>query len=158
MPSYDSAADDTAEDSDDEDRNSVKTAGVDAAPPSKPAKRSLGQKVKDKLTGSTHEERVQEREERYAAETRAYQRHIMLRQAMSKAIETGQPQLIGKDKEGRDMYLEPPQAGQGWGGGGNYHQDPNARYVRPNYGYSRPYGRGLGGGIYPYGLGVGGEF
>lgn len=112
--------------------------------------------MKDKLTGSTHEQRVAERQERDAAEQRAYQRHIALRQAMSKAIQTRQPQLIGKDKTGRDMYLEPPQGGggRGWGGGGGYYQDPNARYVRPNYGYSRPMGRMAGGGMYPYGMGM----
>lgn len=76
---------------------------------------------------------------------------------MSKAIQTGEPQLIGKDKQGRALYLEPPGqgGGAGWGGSGNYHQDPNARYVRPDYGYARPYGRRAGGGYgYPIGMGM----
>jgi len=107
--------------------------------------------MKDKLTGTTHEEREKDRQERDEAERKAYERHIFLRQAMSKAIQTGEPQLVGKDKQGRALYLEPPQGGGGgWGGSGSYHQDPNARYVRPDYGYSRPYGRRAGGGYgYP---------
>ncbi|KAH0413130.1 hypothetical protein KCU90_g17035, partial [Aureobasidium melanogenum] len=90
-------------------------------------------------------------------------------QAMQKAVQTGQPQFIGKDREGRDCYLTPPQGAQsqqqnvrminpfgapyggvgggypgGYGGpyGGGY-----GMYGRPAYGYARPYGYGYGGGL-----------
>lgn len=55
--------------------------------------------MKDKLTGSTHAEREKDRTKRAEDEQKAYQRHLALRQAMNKAIETGQPQLIGKDAQ-----------------------------------------------------------
>jgi hypothetical protein len=127
-------------------------------------KESLSQKMKDKLTGKTHDERVQEREQRAREEKAAYERHLMLRQAMNRAMQTGQPQLVGRDREGHDLYLEPPR-GQGAGYGmrpqGAYnpyagnpaYNDPNARFLRPDYGYSRPMGPGYGGG---YGYGYGG--
>ena len=122
----------------------------------------FGRKLKDKLTNSTHEQREAQRRQRAIEEQKAYERHQHIRQAMSRAIETGQPQLLGKDSDGKDLYIEPPQGlgrdgypGQGYGPRGyNPYQSgpyatPNARYVRPNYGYGRPYGGGYGGG---YGL------
>jgi hypothetical protein len=69
-------------------------------------------------------------------------------------METGQPQLLGKDRQGRDLYIEPPRgpyAPQGaygynpYGGRGMY-QNPNVRIVRPAGPYGRPYGYGYGGG------------
>lgn len=129
----------------------------------------FGRKMKDKLTNSTHSERALKREQREEAERRAYAQHQHFRQQMTRAAETGIPQLLGKDKDGKDVYIEPPGGpggvrgnayGGGYGGYGNdaygynpYQQgpytNPNARFMRPSMEYSRPYGYGYGGG---YGL------
>ena len=161
-----SQADIEAMSSDDEDHHHAhqspahgqpNTAAAAATPQEKP---SFGRKLKDKLTNTTHEQREAQRQQRIRAEQQAYERHRQLRQAMSRAIDTGQPQHIGKDRDGRDLYIEPPQRGPGMmqPGGGGYgynpysngpYASPNARYLRPAYPYGRPYGRGYGGG---YGL------
>jgi hypothetical protein len=125
--------------------------------------------MKDRLTGTTHEERKRMRAQRAQEEQAAYERHRLYRIAMAKAMETGQPQLIGKDKEGRDLYIEPPTDyyGDGYGGYGPggygynpYSQgpyaNPNARFIRPQNPYNRPYYGGYGGGLgVPLGLGAG---
>lgn len=128
---------------------------------------TLGRKMKDKITGSTHEEREQKRLIRAEQERKEYEAHLAFRKAMSKAMETGQPQLLGKDRNGKDIYVEPPAgpaAGYGGYGGGGYGYNPytqgpynspystgaygpNARYIRPNNAYGRPYGGGYGGGM-----------
>lgn len=81
---------------------------------------------------------------------------------MMKAEQTGQPQLVGKDRNGKDVYVEPPRAGGLYGGGGGmyggggygynpYQQspysNPNSVYTRPQVPYGRPYGYGYGGGL-----------
>jgi len=130
----------------------------------------FGRKMKDKLTNSTHQEREQLRQQRAREEAEAYRRHQMLRQAMAKAMETGEPQLVGKDRDGKDVYIESPYgSGSGYGQGGygynpfqsGVYATPNARYLRPSAPYSRgygPYGYGYGGGLglAPLGLGLGG--
>ena len=126
----------------------------DSNPPSGVTK--LGRKMKDKMTHTTHEQREQERIQRAEQERRAYQRHQELRQAMSRAVQTGEPQYVGKGKDGKDIYIEPPQGMGPPRGGYGYnpymqgpYANPNATFVRPQYPYSRPYGGGYGGG---YGL------
>lgn len=126
-------------------------------------KESLGQKMKDKLTGTTHTEREQTRAKRAKEEAQAYERHQAIRQAMTTAQQTGQPQLLGRDKDGHDLYLEPPggpgSTNSGYPGSGGQqtgnqnpyirhpaYSDPNARFIRPDYEYQRPYGYGYGGG------------
>lgn len=133
--------------------------------------KKFGRKIKDKVTSSTHQEREAQRKKRAEEEQRAYQRHLELRKAMQRAVETGQPQLIGKDREGRDCYLTPPQGAQsqqqnvrminpfgppmggGMMGGGMYGRPMMGGgyggygYGRPTYGYARPYGYGYGGGL-----------
>ena len=128
-------------------------------------KKKFGRKLKDKLTNSTHEEREAKRKQREEEERRLYEQHQRFRQAMSKAEQTGEPQFIGKDREGKDVYIEPPYGpGGGYGGYGQssygynpYSQGPyahpNARYIRPQDPYARPYGYGYGGGM-GYGLGA----
>jgi hypothetical protein len=144
-------------------------------------KKSFGRKMKDKLTGSTHEERQQERARRDQKEREMYQRHLAIRQAMTKAMQTGEPQLIGRDRDGKDVWLEPPQysgsrsypggygynpyrgmggglggpmGGGMYGGGGMF--APPGMYSRPGMAYGRPYGRGYGGGYgMPMALGGG---
>jgi hypothetical protein len=132
-------------------------------------KSGLGRKLKDKVTGKTHEQRVEERRQRAIEEQRQYEAHQAFRRAMAQAMETGEPQLVGKDRDGKNIYIEPPNAGAGYGSyGGNAHaynpgregpfagggaySDPNARFIRPSYPYQRPYGGGYG---YPYGGGYG---
>ncbi|KAK1775163.1 hypothetical protein QBC45DRAFT_423023 [Copromyces sp. CBS 386.78] len=70
--------------------------------------KTLGRKLKDALTGTTHSERVEARAAREKAEREALQQHLLLRRAMQKAMETSRPQLLGKDDNGVDLYLEPP--------------------------------------------------
>lgn len=128
----------------------------------------LGRKMKDKLTSSTHEERELQRQKRAEHERRLYEQHQHTRRCMARAMETGQPQLLGKDKDGHDVYIEPPE---GYGPNGGYrggrfgdnaygvspyaeglYANPNARFVRPESPYNRPYGYGYGGG---YGMPLG---
>jgi hypothetical protein len=135
----------------------------------------LGRKVKDKLTNSTHQEREEKRRKREEEERKMYAQHQHIRRQMSLAAETGQPQLLGKDSQGKDVYIEPPSDpyGGGFGSFGGYsggrgygyspyssqgvYNTPNARYIRPQQPYGRPYGYGYGGGYgLPIGLGLGG--
>lgn len=116
----------------------------------------LGRKMKDKVTNSTHEQREAHRRQRAEEERIAYERHQVIRRAMSMAMQTGQPQPIGKGKDGREIYIEPPNGvimppgAQGYNPyvNGPY-ANPNAMFVRPRNPYARPYGGGYGGG---YGL------
>ncbi|KAL8835898.1 MAG: hypothetical protein Q9170_003125 [Blastenia crenularia] len=118
---------------------------------------SFGRKLKDKLTGTTHEQREEQRRQRAIAEQEMYERHRQLRHAMVEAMRTGQPQPVGKDRNGKDVYIEPPPTAHGPRSGGygyspysqGVYGNPNARFIRPANPYGRPYGRGYGGG---YGL------
>ena len=158
-----SQADIAAESSDDEGDHRPHpptNAGAPELPPRESNPPSgvtkFGRKMKDKITHTTHQQREQERAQRAEQELRAYQRHQELRQAMSRAAQTGEPQYIGRGRDGRDIYIEPPQGVGPPGGGYGYnpytqgpYTNPNARFLRPQYPYSRPYGGGYGGG---YGL------
>jgi hypothetical protein len=113
----------------------------------------FSRKLKDKITGQTHEEREQHRIRRAEQERQAYLAHLRARQALMKAIQTGEPQFICKDQQGRDVYIEPPRgpyAPRGAYGYNPYNQgpysNPNVRIVRPAGPYGRPYGYGYGGG------------
>lgn len=113
-----------------------------------------GRKMKDKMTSTTHQQREQERIRRAEDERKTYERHMQLRQAMAQAARTGEPQHIGKGKDGKDVYIEPPQGAgppRGAYGYNPYQQgpyaNPNATFIRPQYPYSRPYGGGYGGGF-----------
>ncbi|KAH9819852.1 hypothetical protein Tdes44962_MAKER00841 [Teratosphaeria destructans] len=124
------------EDAHDEAHHHATTGTAELPPrPADKGKKSFGRKLKDKVTGSTHEERELARKKRAEAEERAYQQHQKVRMAMAKAAETGEPQLIGKDGEGKNVYIEPPAYTGGYGGYGG------------GYGYN-PYGNGL---YSPYG-------
>ena len=127
--------------------------------------RSFGRKFKDKVTGTTHDEREAARARRAKEELEIYQRHVRVRQAMARAVQTGEPQHIGKDSRGRDIYIEPPRypapgraghavPGDAFGfspyGAGGMYSAPG--FVRPGYPYARPVRRGYGGG---YGGGMG---
>lgn len=156
----------TAESSDDED------AAHHAKLPPRPERATGGdqptgihrftRKMKDKLTDSTHEQRQGQRAQREEAERKAYHAHLQARQAMVRAMQTGQPQFLCKDQQGRNVYIEPPggpggyRYGGGVGGGAAYgynpyaqgpYANPNVRFVRPSGPYGRPYGYGYGGGL-----------
>ncbi|KPI42162.1 uncharacterized protein AB675_5438 [Cyphellophora attinorum] len=126
-------------------------------------KPSLGERLKTKVTGLTKEEREAERRQQAEQERQYYEAHARFRAAMHKAQVTGQPQWFAKDKNGQDVYVEPPQMGYGGGGygrpgyggyggagygyspyGPSMYSTPNGRYIRPQYGYGRP---GYGGGL-----------
>ncbi|KAI6711332.1 hypothetical protein JHW43_006162 [Diplocarpon mali] len=162
-----SEADIRAESSDEEDHDDDhatlpprgESAGAEDSPK---GVHKLGRKMKDKLTASTHTEREASRRQRAQEEAAAYERHQHIRRQMSRALETGEPQLLGKDRNGKDVYIEPPQmprgyAGYGAGGYGYnpYMQGPfgmgmgvgGVRYARPAGPYARPYGGGYGGGL-----------
>ncbi|KAG9244682.1 hypothetical protein BJ878DRAFT_57209 [Calycina marina] len=131
-------AESSADDS--HDPNQQRDASTEAAPT---GVHKLGRKMKDKLTSSTHTEREQKRRHREEQERKIYEQHQVYRRAMSKAMQTGEPQLIGKDKAGKEVYIEPPQgmggSSRNYGGNGYvispYRQGgyahPNARYIRP---------------------------
>jgi len=129
----------------------------------------FGRKLKDRVTSSTHEEREKDRAQRAEEEQKAYKAHQAYRQALSRAIETGEPQFLGKDKEGRDVYIESPNGPpppSGPGGTNPYksgpYANPNARFIQPADPYAGrmdPYGGGRLGGGYGgggYGGGYGG--
>ncbi|KAL2173660.1 uncharacterized protein P884DRAFT_280807 [Thermothelomyces heterothallicus CBS 202.75] len=56
---------------------------------------SLGRRLKDRLTGTTHEQRAAERARRAAAERELYRQHRLVRRAMIDAMRTGRPQPLG---------------------------------------------------------------
>lgn len=116
----------------------------------------FGRRLKDKVTGTTHGEREARRAQEAAGEERAYRLHLAFRDAMNRAIQTGEPQFLGKDRDGKEIFIEPPNGPRAPPGAVGYnpyaqgpYANPNARFIRPDYPYSRPYGGGYGGG---YGL------
>lgn len=133
---------------------------------SKSGKLGFGDRMKEKVTGQTKEERAKAKAQREREEREYYEAHVKFRQAMQQAQMTGQPVLFAKDQQGHDIYVEPPNMyggggyGQGYGGYGNNaygynpyqsgpYANPNARFIRPPGAYGRPYGGRPGGG---YGL------
>ena len=111
----------------------------------------FSRKLKDKVTGTTHTEREQQRARRAEQERQAYQAHLRARQALIRAMETGEPQFLCKDRQGRDIYVTPPngyapQGAYGYNPYGNPYggYNPNVRYMRPAAPYGRPYGYGYG--------------
>jgi hypothetical protein len=132
----------------------------------------FGRKLKDKLTSSTHQERAAKRERRAEAERQAYYQHQHIRRQIARAVETGEPQLLGRRDDGTEVWVEPPQGAPGlhgrndayvvnpWSRGGFFGGPPGMMaagpghmYARPVGPYSRPYGRGNYG--YGYGGGLG---
>ncbi|KAK4139977.1 uncharacterized protein C8A04DRAFT_32474, partial [Dichotomopilus funicola] len=68
----------------------------------------LGRLLKDRLTNTTHAQRAATRARRAAAERDLYTQHRVLRKALLDAAESGQPQPLGRDEQGRELFLEPP--------------------------------------------------
>jgi hypothetical protein len=137
-------------------------------------KKTFGRKLKDKVTNSTHEERVAQRAREAEEERKYYEAHQRFRLALAKAQRTGEPQLLGKDKDGKNVYIEPPQLpyGSGFGGGGRGYGGgpggyPGAGYQMGNGGYGvNPYQSGIYGNpnaryirpMQPYGRPYGGGY
>ncbi|KAF4550954.1 Hypothetical protein D9617_15g043080 [Elsinoe fawcettii] len=125
-------------------------------------KKGLGERIADKVTGMSKEERDRQRAQRDEEERQYHEMHARFRTALHRAQVTGQPQFLAKDREGHDVYIEPPQMpmmGRVGGYPGAYgprqygynpythgpYSSPDARFLRPNYAYGRPgYGGGLG--------------
>lgn len=127
-------------------------------------KSSFSDRFKEKVTGMTKEERGRERELREQQEREYYAAHQRFRQCVQQAQMTGQPQFFAKDRDGKEIYIEPPNMGgygpYGQSAGYGYnpytsgpYANPNARFIRPGNPYSRPGGPGYGGG---YGLPIAG--
>ncbi|KAK0672362.1 hypothetical protein QBC41DRAFT_24390 [Cercophora samala] len=122
------------------------------------AKRSLARKLKDTLTGTTHDQRVSARAERAVAEKEMYRQHRILRKGMTTAMHTCRPAFLGKDENRTHMFLEAP--------GHTFPGVADAKPLSPyldeiiydesEYGYSKPKGRYLRPGSKMYGLGYGG--
>ena len=95
-------------DSDSESDAGSSHSHKDTKTSSKGTKLSLGRKLKDHLTGTTHEERTAERARRAAAEREMYRQYRILRRAMFETMRSGRPQLIGRDENRVHVFLEPP--------------------------------------------------
>ncbi|KAB5582887.1 hypothetical protein GE09DRAFT_284455 [Coniochaeta sp. 2T2.1] len=67
-------------------------------------------KVKDRLTHSTHAERQARRRRRAEEEQSGYQSYRLFRRKLEDAMRTGEPQELGLDDDGREVYLQPPGA------------------------------------------------
>jgi hypothetical protein len=144
---------------------------LDTGPEKLSRSEKFGRKLKDKLTSSTHQERAAKRERRAEAERQAYYQHQHIRRQIARAVETGEPQMLGQHADGREVWVEPPQGAPGlrgrnnayvvnpWNRGGYFGGPPGMMagpgnvYARPVGPYSRPYGRGGYG--YGYGGGLG---
>ncbi|CDR98991.1 uncharacterized protein SPSC_00683 [Sporisorium scitamineum] len=116
--------------------------------------KKFGRSLKDKLTNTTHAEREAKRQAQREAEQRAYQQHQAIRQALMTATRTGQPQLVGRDKQGREIFAQPPPPGA-YGYGATLGYGPYQTLDGP-YGAYGPYGRPMGPYSRPYGgMGMG---
>ncbi|KAM0753767.1 hypothetical protein T439DRAFT_322655 [Meredithblackwellia eburnea MCA 4105] len=114
--------------------------------PTIPEKRTFGRKMKDKLTGTSHEERVKERNDRKERDLKEYQQFLMRRQQQAEERQRMyQEQGFGNQQQG--YYAPPSQA---------YPSNYGARYPG-SYGYGGGYGyggrSGYGGGYYGNGSG-----
>ncbi|KAK5659898.1 hypothetical protein OQA88_13361 [Cercophora sp. LCS_1] len=72
-----------------------------------PAKHTLGRKIKDHITGTTHEQRVAERKRREEHEKEVYRQHLAFRKAFGEGMVSGEPALLGRDENEQEVFLEP---------------------------------------------------
>ncbi|KAK7993455.1 hypothetical protein PG989_006836 [Apiospora arundinis] len=113
-PSKKDIAAETTDEEEGDSSHHTRAGAAHEAPPhqqgssSKP--RSFGRKMKDKITGTTHEERNAERARRQEREQDLYRQHELFRRGLAAAIQTNKPQLLGQDDDGMDVYLEPPDS------------------------------------------------
>ncbi|KAJ1018137.1 hypothetical protein NDA16_005003 [Ustilago loliicola] len=104
--------------------------------------KKFGRNLKDKMTNTTHSEREAKRQAQREAEQRAIQQHAAIRQALVTATRTGQPQLVGRDKQGREIFAQPPPPGA-FGYGATLGYGPYQTFDGP-YGSYGPYARPMG--------------
>ncbi|SAM85173.1 uncharacterized protein UBRO_07736 [Ustilago bromivora] len=104
--------------------------------------KKFGRNLKDKMTNTTHSEREAKRQAQREAEQRAIQQHAAIRQALVTATRTGQPQLVGRDKQGREIFAQPPPSGA-FGYGATLGYGPYQTFDGP-YGSYGPYARPMG--------------
>ena len=146
LPHPEEQADETSEEDNGRDGHQAKSS-------SKGLKK-LGRSVKDKLTNTTHEQRVAERQRRREQEQKAFERHQAVRASLIRAAQTGQPQLLGRDAQGRDVFAQPPPVNYGqpsigytpYQTGNAYPYGPGT-YATPAGPYNRRIGYGYGGGM-----------
>jgi hypothetical protein len=144
-----------AEDSDDEGTHHNDSASRGkSTEPQLTGIHKFSRKLKDKVTGTTHTEREKQRVRRAEQERQAYLAHLRARQALMKAIQTGEPQFLYKNQRGEEVYVMPPNGGYAPRGGFGYNPyargpygNPGMGYMRPAAPYGRPYGYGYGGGV-----------
>ncbi|KAK7999166.1 hypothetical protein PG991_014841 [Apiospora marii] len=167
-PSKEDIAAETTDEEEGDSHHAAASSSTQQPQASKP--RSFGRKMKDKITGTTHEERDAERSRRQQREQDLYKQHELFRRGLAAAIQTNRPQLLGQDDDGMDVYLEPPDAR--YPGVTHVRQlSPSleevfyapdapgvprgARHIRPES-YSSYRGGGMmGSGVYPGGVGMG---
>ncbi|KAH6654936.1 hypothetical protein BKA67DRAFT_558996 [Truncatella angustata] len=171
---HDVTAETTDEEGDGHSHSHGKSHASASASNASGPKRSLGRKMKDKFTGTTHEKRAKDRQQREQNERDMYKQHQLFRRGLAAAIETNQPQLLGQDDDGIEVYLEPP--GSRYSGVQRVERlspylseiiyrppgplNKRARHIRPDPiypgGYGGPYQRPYGTYNRPYGYGYGG--
>lgn len=95
----------------------------DTGPEKLSRRQKFGRMLKDALTDTTHQERAAERERRAEAERRADQQYLHKRRLIERAIETDEPQLLGRDPMGKEVWVEPPK------GAPDLHGNPNVRVI-----------------------------
>ncbi|GAA6029022.1 hypothetical protein JCM8097_001556 [Rhodosporidiobolus ruineniae] len=116
-------------------------------------KRSLGRKMKDKLTGSTHEQRVAERKKRQEEEMKQYQSYLRRRQEILQAQQAGRYQPAYAAPAGPYMRAQPyygsgiGMPAYGYGGYGGYGYGGYGRRPMGGMGTGMAVGGGLLGGL-----------
>ncbi|KAK4200894.1 hypothetical protein QBC40DRAFT_172830 [Triangularia verruculosa] len=96
-----------SQDNHDESEETI-DSGSDSKPSGSLEKRSFTRKLKDTLTGTTHDQRVSARAEKALKEKEMYRQHRILRRGMTTAMHTCRPAFLGKDENRTHMFLEPP--------------------------------------------------
>ncbi|GAA98504.1 uncharacterized protein L969DRAFT_76060 [Mixia osmundae IAM 14324] len=118
-------------------------------------KRGLGEKIKDKVTNSTHAEREAKRKAARKREAELYEAHRQRRLKMIEQQRAQEQEYYKAVREGR----APPQQQGGYYdpyySGGRYAAPGDPYYRRSGYGYGGGYGRGYGGGMGMGGMGMG---
>ncbi|KAK4173230.1 hypothetical protein QBC36DRAFT_221007 [Triangularia setosa] len=147
-----------AVDNDDDLSDEPTDSGSDSKASDTSAKRSLAKKLKDTLTGTTHDQRVSARAEKALREKEMYRQHRILRKGMTTAMHTCRPAFLGKDENRTHLFLEAP--------GHTFPGVTDAKPLSPyldeivydesEHNYSKPKGRYLRPGSKMYGFGYGG--
>ncbi|KAK0708915.1 hypothetical protein B0T21DRAFT_352936 [Apiosordaria backusii] len=148
----------TAHDDDSDESDEPADFGSDSKASGTSEKHSLARKMKDTLTGTTHDQRVSARAEKALREREMYRQHRILRKGMTTAMHTCRPAFLGKDENRTHMFLEAP--------GHTFPGVADAKPLTPyldeivydklEHDYSKPKGRYLRPESKMYGFGYGG--